>query len=88
MAKDYLQEFENIRRGWGTPVYSPATVADAKRYYTIVQNQEAINALNGIAPPKEESYEEYFKNTLNKIKNMRNKLKTGLSKHLNISQLY
>ena len=61
MAKDYLQEFENIRRGWGTPVYSPATVADAKRYYTIVQNQEAINALNGIAPPKEESYEEYFK---------------------------
>ena len=61
MARDYLQEFENIRRGWGTPVYSPATVADAKRYYTIVQNQTAINALNGIAPPKEESYEEYFK---------------------------
>ena len=61
MARDYLQEFENIRRGWGTPVYSPATVADAKRYYTIVQNQEAINALNGIAPPKKESYEEYFK---------------------------
>ena len=70
MAKDYLQEFENLRRSWsanennvgpGSATRSPATIAEAKRYYTIVQNQEAINALNGIAPPKKESYEEYFK---------------------------
>jgi len=61
MAKDYLQEFETIRRGWGTPVYSPATVDQAKQYYKIVQNQTALDALNGIAAPESESYEEYFK---------------------------
>jgi len=59
MARDYLQEFETLRRGWGTPVYSPATVDQAKQYYKIVQNQTALDALNGIAAPKSESFEEY-----------------------------
>ena len=75
MAKDYVQEYDVLlqdqydklnyvgRRLNATS--DRAKVTDmAKRYYKLVGNQTALNALNGIAAPKEkpyESYEEYFK---------------------------
>ena len=68
MARDYLQEFEDLRRSWranennvgpGSAIRSPATVDQAKQYYKIVQNQAALDALNGIVAPKSESFEEY-----------------------------
>jgi len=70
MARDYLQEFEDLRRSWsanennvgpGSATRSPATIEQAKQYYRLVQNQAALDALSGIEAPKNESYEEFVK---------------------------